>query len=106
MLPELNTDFNFNFANQIADHEQEEDVEFRNFQRHMLHTTLEAIFETLCPAMSKPKAKLCADGHYRRAIYGLGPYIADYPEQVLLACIVQGWCPMYVFHNMILNIKL
>ena len=28
MLPELNTDFNFNFANQIADHEQEEDVEF------------------------------------------------------------------------------
>ncbi|KAF7348718.1 hypothetical protein MVEN_01390700 [Mycena venus] len=26
-------------------------------------------------------------------IYGLGPYIADYPEQVLLACVVQGWCP-------------
>ncbi|KAJ7200092.1 hypothetical protein GGX14DRAFT_536413 [Mycena pura] len=32
------------------------------------------------------------DGHYRRVIYGLGPYIADYPEQVLLACVVQGWC--------------
>ncbi|KIM59487.1 hypothetical protein SCLCIDRAFT_126119 [Scleroderma citrinum Foug A] len=41
--------------------------------------------------MSEPKVKLCADGHYRHAIYGLGPYIADYPEQVLLACIVQGW---------------
>ncbi|KAF7372688.1 hypothetical protein MVEN_00132200 [Mycena venus] len=35
----------------------------------------------------------CADGHFRRAIYGLGPYIADYPEQALLTCIVQGYCP-------------
>ncbi|KAH9965583.1 hypothetical protein BJV74DRAFT_869979 [Russula compacta] len=35
----------------------------------------------------------CPDGHFRRVIYGLGPYIADYPEQALLACIVQGWCP-------------
>ena len=36
------------------------------------------------------------DGHFRKVIYGLGPYIADYPEQALLACIVQGWCPKYV----------
>jgi Plavaka transposase len=33
---------------------------------------------------------------HRLAIYGLGPYIADYPEQVLLANIVQDWCPRYV----------
>ncbi|KAJ7076234.1 hypothetical protein B0H15DRAFT_790822, partial [Mycena belliarum] len=33
------------------------------------------------------------DGHFRRAIYSLGPYIANYPEQVLLACTVQGHCP-------------
>lgn len=46
--------------------------------------------------MSKPKLTLCGDGHYRKVIYGLGPYIADYPEQALLACIVQGWCPKYV----------
>jgi hypothetical protein len=39
---------------------------------------------------------MCADGQYRRVIYGLGPYIADYPEQALLACIVQNWCPKYV----------
>lgn len=32
------------------------------------------------------------DGYYRRTIYGLGPYIADYPEQCLLGCIVQNWC--------------
>ena len=45
------------------------------------------------PAMLKPEVTLCADGYYRRVIYGIGPYIADYPEQALLACIVQGWCP-------------
>lgn len=28
-------------------------------------------------------------------VYGIGPYIADYPEQVLLACIVQNWCPRW-----------
>ena len=43
--------------------------------------------------MEKPEVVHYRDGHYRRTIYGLGPYIADYPEQVLLACIVQGWCP-------------
>lgn len=42
--------------------------------------------------MDKPQITLCADGYYRRVIYGLGPYIADYPEQALLLCIVQGWC--------------
>lgn len=49
--------------------------------------------ESLKPGMTTPEVLLCPDGHYRRVIYGLGPYIADYPEQALLACIVQGWCP-------------
>jgi Plavaka transposase len=34
----------------------------------------------------------CLDGYYRRIIFSLGPYIADYPEQVWLAGIVQHWC--------------
>ena len=42
--------------------------------------------------MTIPEVSKCSDGHFRRIIYGLGPYIADYPEQVLLGCIVQGWC--------------
>jgi hypothetical protein len=42
--------------------------------------------------MTKAEVVQCPDGYYRCAIYGLGPYIADYPEQALLACIVQGWC--------------
>jgi len=54
---------------------------------------LGAIFHAMSPAMSKPRIVKCADGHYRKTIYGFGPYLADYPEQALLACIVQGWCP-------------
>jgi hypothetical protein len=46
--------------------------------------------------MTQPEVVRCADGFWRRVIYGLGPYIADYPEQVLLTCIVQGWCARYV----------
>nr|GAT47351.1 predicted protein [Mycena chlorophos] len=45
------------------------------------------------PGMTKWEVMLFPDGHFRRVIFGLGPYIADYPEQVLLACVVQGWCP-------------
>ncbi|KAJ7142563.1 hypothetical protein C8R44DRAFT_571794, partial [Mycena epipterygia] len=43
--------------------------------------------------METPEVVRCPDGHFRRVIYRLGPYIADYPEQVWLACIVQNWCP-------------
>jgi len=47
--------------------------------------------------MAIPEVVLCSDGHYRLVIWGVGPYIADYPEQLLLSCIVQGWCAKYVF---------
>lgn len=47
--------------------------------------------------MKKYEVLRYGDGYYRHTIYGLGPYIADYPEQVLLACVVQGWCPRYDF---------
>ncbi|KAG2126953.1 hypothetical protein DEU56DRAFT_872848 [Suillus clintonianus] len=51
------------------------------------------------PAMTKPEVVRFGDGHYRRVIYGLGPYIADYEEQVLLACIVRSWCPRCMSHR-------
>ncbi|KAH7903217.1 hypothetical protein BJ138DRAFT_979474, partial [Hygrophoropsis aurantiaca] len=54
---------------------------------------LHSIMESLKPAMTKPEVARFGDGHYRKVIYGLGPYIADYEEQVLLACIVRNWCP-------------
>ena len=50
--------------------------------------------------METPEVVRCPDGHFRHVIYSLGPYIADYPEQVLLSGIVSGWCPKLVnFHT-------
>ena len=76
----------------IANHAHQNDAEFRKFRRQLLHSSLAKILESLKPFMTEPEIVRCADGYFRRVIYGLGPYIADYPEQALLACIVQGWC--------------
>ncbi|KAJ7697723.1 hypothetical protein B0H17DRAFT_1197375 [Mycena rosella] len=75
-----------------TDRENQDSAEFRTFHRNLFHGSLRHILESLRPAMTVPEVTLFADGHYRRVIYGLGPYIADYPEQVLLTCTVQGWC--------------
>ncbi|KAF7969588.1 hypothetical protein HWV62_26903 [Athelia sp. TMB] len=62
------------------------DTKYRKFRRAK-------IMESLKSGMTTPEVMMCPDGHYCRVIYGFGPYIADYPEQAFLACIVQGWCP-------------
>ena len=49
--------------------------------------------------MTLPEVARCPDGHFRRLIYGLGPYIADYPEQTLATGVVQGWCPKCLKHR-------
>ncbi|KAJ7500565.1 hypothetical protein B0H11DRAFT_2155527 [Mycena galericulata] len=66
---------------------------YQHFVRQMYHACLARVFEPLKAAMVTPEVVRCPDGHFRRIVYGLGPYIADYPEQVWLACIVQNWCP-------------
>ncbi|KAJ6537478.1 hypothetical protein DFH09DRAFT_1177821 [Mycena vulgaris] len=66
---------------------------YQRFVRQLYHACLARVFEPLKAGMTTPEVVKCPDGHYRRAIYGLGPYIADYPEQVWLAAIVQNWCP-------------
>ncbi|KAL0564347.1 hypothetical protein V5O48_017700 [Marasmius crinis-equi] len=67
--------------------------EFRTFKKRLYHSSIAAILSSLKPAMTVPVVRLCPDGYYRRIIYDLAAFIADYPEQVLLAGIVQGWCP-------------
>ncbi|KAG2135326.1 hypothetical protein DEU56DRAFT_738053 [Suillus clintonianus] len=69
-----------------------EDPRFRKFRRQLFHSSLSKILQTLVPGMTKPEVARFGDGHFRRVIYGLGPYIADYEEQVLLGCIVKRWC--------------
>ena len=67
--------------------------EYRLFKRQLFHDSLAKIFKTLKPGMTLPEVMQCPDGHLRRIIFRFGPYIADYPEQVLLACVSTGWCP-------------
>ncbi|KAK0460266.1 uncharacterized protein EV420DRAFT_1620047 [Desarmillaria tabescens] len=75
-----------------SDRKYDRDVAFRLFKKKLYHESLTAILSSLIPAMTTPVVRRCLDSHYRCVIYDLGPYIADYPEQVLLAGIVQGWC--------------
>ncbi|KAG1720920.1 uncharacterized protein EDB91DRAFT_1240360 [Suillus paluster] len=66
-----------------------DDPKFRKFHRQLFHSSLSRILASLQPGMSKPEIMKFGDGHFWRVIYRLGPYISDYEEQVLLACIVR-----------------
>ncbi|KAH8976953.1 hypothetical protein EDB86DRAFT_3068202 [Lactarius hatsudake] len=65
---------------------------FQRFCHQLFHTSLARILSSLCLGMLEPEVVQCANGFHRRVVYGLGPYIADYPEQVLISGIVMGWC--------------
>ncbi|TEB28157.1 hypothetical protein FA13DRAFT_1633446, partial [Coprinellus micaceus] len=67
--------------------------EFKRFARQLYHACIARIYAPLREGMTTPEVIKCPDGHFRRAIYSIGPVIADYPEQVWLTGIVQGWCP-------------
>jgi len=77
----------------LADHKHQNDADFCKFHCQLLHSALAKILEALKPFMMEAEVVLLPDGHFWRVIYGLGPYIANYPEQAHLSCIVQGWCP-------------
>ncbi|KAG1879522.1 hypothetical protein C8R48DRAFT_745047 [Suillus tomentosus] len=66
---------------------------FRMFRCQLFHSSLSAILSSLKPIMTKYEVVRCGDGHFRCVIYSLGPYIADYEEQLVLSCIVRHWCP-------------
>ncbi|KAG1726712.1 uncharacterized protein EDB91DRAFT_1239616 [Suillus paluster] len=69
------------------------DDTFRTFRRQLFHRSLSLILASLKPAMTDYEVVRCPDGHFRHVIYGLGPYIADYEEQLVLSCTVKNWCP-------------
>jgi len=84
------TPINYGF---LASKHQWKKPEFQKFCRKLYHACLELVFSPLKPYMTEPKVVKCPDGHFCCAILSLGPYIADYPEQVWLAGIVSNWCP-------------
>lgn len=75
-----------------GDRKYDNDVAFRKFKRKLFHTSIAQILRPLERGMKTPVVHRCPDGHYRRVIYELASFIADYPEQVALSGIVQGWC--------------
>ncbi|KAH9916112.1 uncharacterized protein BXZ73DRAFT_92536 [Epithele typhae] len=73
--------------------EDANDKEFRLFRKQVYHMAIERILAPLRPHMEVPLPLRCPDGHWRGALFELGPFLVDYPEQVYVARIVQGWCP-------------
>ncbi len=84
----------------LAEKEHRSSGKYQNYRRQIFHTSLSVMLDQLKPAFTIPEVVLCGDGFYQQIIYRLGPYIADYPEQCLVACIVQGWCPRCVIYNL------
>ncbi|KAJ7840102.1 hypothetical protein B0H14DRAFT_3696876 [Mycena olivaceomarginata] len=71
------------FAIPKGDRKYDNDPEFRKFKKQLYHASLAAVLSSLKPGMKTPVVRRCPDGHFRRS---------DYPEQVMLAAIVQNWC--------------
>ena len=74
-----------------------DDPAFRRFKKQLFHGAMSRILSSLETGMTVPQVLKCADGHFRRVVFGIGPYIADYPEQVLISGIVQNWCGRFIF---------
>jgi hypothetical protein len=84
----------------LAARDADDDEEFRTFRKQLYHAQITKVLEPLRRYMTEPVLMRCPDGYYRRVVFELGPFIADYPEQVYMAGIVQGWCPKYIhFHH-------
>ncbi|KAF8262148.1 hypothetical protein EI94DRAFT_1773268 [Lactarius quietus] len=77
----------FLLSQRVPSRRQRKRPEFQLFCCQLYHSCLELVFTPLKPYMTEPKVVKCPDGHFHHAIFSLGPYIADYPEQVWLTGI-------------------
>jgi hypothetical protein len=77
---------------QQASRAEQKRMEYQCFCRQLYHKCLELVFEPLKEWMTKTTIVKCPDGRLRCAVFSLGPYIADYPEQVWLTGVVLNWC--------------
>ncbi|KAJ3980770.1 hypothetical protein F5890DRAFT_1418942 [Lentinula detonsa] len=74
-----------------ADRKYDNDNDFCIFKKQLYHSSIAAILRSLKSGMSRPLIRKCPDGYFRRVLYDLAAFIADYPEQVYLSGVVQGW---------------
>jgi len=92
-LAHFNLRNSFSLLFSQASQKERKSVAYQQFHRQLFHACLAYIYGPLKSAMTFPTVICCPDGHFRRSIFSIGPYIADYLEQVWLTTIVSGWCP-------------
>ena len=62
-----------------------DDPAFCKFQCQLMHSPIAKMLESLKPGMTTPEVVHCGDGHFHWTVARLGPYIGDYPKQMVLA---------------------
>ncbi|KAF8269032.1 hypothetical protein EI94DRAFT_1771396 [Lactarius quietus] len=77
---------------------QQKCPEYHCFCWQLFHKCLKVVFKPLRKYMTSPTVVKCSDGLFCHAIFGLGPYISDYPEQVWVMGIILGWCAHYILN--------
>jgi Plavaka transposase len=76
-----------------ASESKQKTIAFQQFCCQLYHSCLTYVYSPLRPVMTTPEIMQCPDGHFHQCVFSIRPYIADYPEQVWLACIIGNWCP-------------